>query len=112
MQGKKKEAYFHYGLVRIQENAESISFYGGEENEMQLLLQRFKQAFENLTQLLISSWNLDFFTSGYRYLIQILPATVVAPMYFSGKIEFGVINQSYFAFNHVLGDFSLIVYQF
>ncbi|GLJ16799.1 hypothetical protein SUGI_0289400 [Cryptomeria japonica] len=109
---EQKEADFRYGLVRIRENAESIAFYRGEGNEMQLLLQRFKEAFENLTQLLISSRNLDFFTSGYRYLIQILPAAVVAPMYFSGKIEFGVINQSYSAFNHVLGDFSLIVYQF
>lgn len=66
----------------------------------------------NLQQLLISSRNLEFFTNGYRYLIQILPAAVVAPMYFSGKIEFGVINQSVSAFNHILGDFSLIVYQF
>lgn len=65
-----------------------------------------------LQQLLISSRNLEFFTSGYRYLIQILPAAVVAPMYFAGKIEFGVINQSVSAFNHILGDFSLIVYQF
>ncbi|XP_057725979.1 ABC transporter D family member 2, chloroplastic isoform X2 [Arachis stenosperma] len=109
---EKKEADFRYGLVRVRENAESIAFYGGEDSEMQLLLQRFKSAFENLTRLLISSRNLDFFTSGYRYLIQILPAAVVAPMYFSGKIEFGVINQSVSAFNHILGDFSLIVYQF
>lgn len=109
---EKKEADFRYGLVRVRENAESIAFYGGEENEMQLLLQRFRRAFDNLTQLLISSRNLEFFTSGYRYLIQILPAAVVAPMYFSGKIEFGVINQSVSAFNHILSDFSLIVYQF
>ncbi|XP_026395055.1 ABC transporter D family member 2, chloroplastic-like isoform X2 [Papaver somniferum] len=109
---EKKEADFRYGLVRVRENAESIAFYGGEENEIQLLLQRFRSAFENLSQLLISSRNLEFFTNGYRYLIQILPAAVVAPMYFSGKIEFGVINQSVSAFNHILGDFSLIVYQF
>ncbi|GJT29094.1 ABC transporter D family member 2, chloroplastic [Tanacetum coccineum] len=109
---EKMEADFRYGLVRVRENAESIAFYGGEENEIKLLLQRFRNAFENLTQLLISSRNLEFFTSGYRYLIQILPAAVVAPMYFSGKIEFGVINQSVSAFNHILGDFSLIVYQF
>ncbi|KAF1866947.1 hypothetical protein Lal_00018333 [Lupinus albus] len=109
---EKKEADFRYGLVRVRENAESIAFYSGEESEMQLLLQRFRSAFENLSQLLISSRNLDFFTSGYRYAIQILPAAVVAPMYFSGKIEFGVINQSVSAFNHILGDFSLIVYQF
>ncbi|KAJ4824083.1 Canalicular multispecific organic anion transporter 1, partial [Turnera subulata] len=109
---EKKEADFRYGLVRVRENAESIAFYGGEDNEIQLLLQRFRSAFENLTQLLIASRNLEFFTNGYRYLIQILPAAVVAPMYFSGKIEFGVINQSVSAFNHILGDFSLIVYQF
>ncbi|WJX77249.1 hypothetical protein P8452_60573 [Trifolium repens] len=46
---EKKEAEFRYGLVRVGENAKSISFYGGEESEMQLLLQRFKSAFENLT---------------------------------------------------------------
>lgn len=62
--------------------------------------------------MLIASRNLDFFTSGYRYAIQVLPAAVVAPMYFAGKIEFGVINQSVSAFNHILSDFSLIVYQF
>lgn len=28
-----------------------------------------------------------------------------------GKIEFGVINQSVSAFNHVLTDLSLVVYQ-
>lgn len=46
---EKKEADFRYGLVRVRENAESIAFYGGEENELQLLLQRFNSAFENLT---------------------------------------------------------------
>ncbi|KAE9621521.1 hypothetical protein Lal_00032692 [Lupinus albus] len=109
---EKKEADFRYGLVRIRENSESIAFYGGEESEMQLLLQRFSSAFENLSKMLISSRNLEFFTDSYRYVIRILPAAVVAPMYFSGKIEFGVISQSVSAFNHILGDFSLIVYQF
>lgn len=46
---EKKEADFRYGLVRIRENAESIAFYAGEENEMQLILQRFRSAVENLT---------------------------------------------------------------
>eukprot|EP00249_Psilotum_nudum_P019521 c27291_g1_i3 orf=121-2163(+) len=109
---EKKEADFRYGLIRVRENAESIAFYGGEDNEMQILLQCFKHCFENLSELLVATRNLEFFTSGYRYVIQILPAAVVAPMYFSGKIEFGVINQSYSAFNHILNDFSIVVYQF
>lgn len=44
---EKKEADFRYGLVRVRENAESIAFYGGESSEIQLLLQRFKQSFDN-----------------------------------------------------------------
>lgn len=46
---EKKEADFRYGLVRVRENAESIAFYGGEGNELQLLVERFQRAFENLT---------------------------------------------------------------
>ncbi|CAI5463569.1 unnamed protein product, partial [Closterium sp. Yama58-4] len=109
---EKKEADFRYGLVRARENAESIAFYGGERSETRLLLQRFRQSFANYARLLVVGRNLDFFTSNYRYLIQLLPAAVVAPLYFRGEIEFGVINQSFSAFNHVLGDFSIIVFQF
>jgi ABC-type uncharacterized transport system fused permease/ATPase subunit len=32
-------------------------------------------------------------------------------LYFQGKIDFGVINQSSSAFNHILSDVSLVVYQ-
>ena len=46
-----------------------------------------------------------------RFLIGILPAAVVAPLYFQGKIEFGVVNQSSSAFNHILSDVSLVVFQ-
>ena len=60
----------------------------------------------------VAGRNLNFFTSYYKYLISFLPAAVVAPLYFKGEIEFGVINQSASAFNHILGDFSLVVYQF
>lgn len=75
------------------------------------VLQRLRAVVSNYGSLLIASRNLDFFTSFYRFLIQLLPAAVVAPLFFSGKIEFGVINQSQSAFNHILNDVSLFVYQ-
>lgn len=101
-----------YGLVRIRENSESIAFYGGERSEARLLGDRLKGVVANYGELLIASRNLSFFTGGYRYLIQILPAAVIAPLFFQGRIQFGVINQSLSAFNHILSDVSLIVYQF
>ena len=36
-----------YGLVRVRENAESIAFYGGEDNEQRLLNSRLKAAIGN-----------------------------------------------------------------
>jgi hypothetical protein len=39
----------------------------------------------NYGKLLVASRNLDFFTSFYRFLIQLLPAAVVAPLFFAGE---------------------------
>ncbi|KAK9814036.1 hypothetical protein WJX73_009771 [Symbiochloris irregularis] len=110
-QQEAQEANFRYGLVRVRENAESIAFYRGEGSEQRLLFQRLQAVVENYFSLIVTSRNLEFFTSFYRFLIQILPAAVVAPLFFQGKIEFGVINQSSSAFNHILSDVSLVVYQ-
>lgn len=108
---ERREADFRYGLVRVRENAESIAFYGGEAAERSGLVGRLRAALDNLGDLLIATRNVDFFTSCYRYLVTFLPAAVVAPLYFKGEIEFGVINQSSSAFSHILGDVSLVVYQ-
>ncbi|XP_024515151.1 ABC transporter D family member 2, chloroplastic [Selaginella moellendorffii] len=109
---EKSEADFRFGLVRVRESAESIAFYGGEKDELQLLLERFKQAFSNYSKLLIASRNLRFFQIFYNNLIQILPAAVVAPFYFAGKVDFGIVSQSFHAFSSVLYDLSLVVDEF
>ena len=56
--------------------------------------------------------NLGFFTTGYNYLIQIIPTLIVAPLFIRGEVEFGVITQSAMAFTQLLGAFSLIINQF
>jgi putative ATP-binding cassette transporter len=56
--------------------------------------------------------NLGFFTTGYNYMIQIIPALIVAPLFMRRETEFGAITQSAMAFSHLLGAFSLIVTQF
>jgi ABC-type uncharacterized transport system fused permease/ATPase subunit len=106
-----READLRYSLVRVRENAEAVAFYGGERAEETALRGRLSAAVDNYGRLLVASRNLDFFTSFYRFLIQLLPAAVVAPLFFAGKIEFGVVNQSQSAFGHVLSDVSLVVYQ-
>lgn len=77
-----READFRYNLVRVRENAESVAFFKGEDDERTLLIRRLQAAVSNYQDLLVASRNLDFFTSFYRFLIQLLPAVVVAPLYF------------------------------
>ena len=108
----RKEADFRYGLIHLRDNAESIAFYQGEKREKIQLAKRFKSALRNFNFLIGWQRNLDFFTNYYRYLIMVLPAAVVAPMFFRGEIEFGEIAQASSAFAQVLGAFSIIVSYF
>lgn len=108
----RREADLRYSLVRIRENAESIAFYAGEDLEGQAVEQRLERVTENRRALNVAQRNLEFFTTSYRYLVQIVPVAVVAPRYFSGDIALGLISQAAGAFNHILSDLSIIVNQF
>lgn len=77
-----------------------------------MLDTRLQVALDNALRGILKSRDLAFFQSFYRYIIQLLPAAVVAPLFFRGEIEFGVINQSSSAFSHILTDVSLVVFQF
>ena len=107
----KQEANFRYGLVHIRDNAESIAFYRGEEQESTQIKQRFVEVFRNFNLLIGWQRNVDYFTTGYGYAVVIIPALFLAPAYFAGKIQFGDITQAGFAFSQVLSAFSVIVTQ-
>ena len=108
----RKEADLRYGLVHVRDNAESIAFYRGENQEKEQVKNRLLAAMENLRFLIGWERNLEFFTRGYEYIIIILPVVVMAPLYFAGQIKFGVVTQAESAFIQVLGALSIIVTQF
>ena len=108
----RREADLRYLLVRIRENAESIAFYGGEDVEGKEATSRLTRVVENRREINVAQRNLEFFTTCYQYLIQVVPVAVVAPQYFAGTIQLGVISQSNGAFNHILSDLTVIVNQF
>ncbi len=108
----RREADFRYSLVHVRDNAESIAFYRGEEQESSQIRRRFLAALNNFNLLIGWQRNLSFFTSGYRYFVIILPSIILAPAYFAGNIELGVLTQANFAFGQIFGAISLIVNQF
>ena len=108
----RREADFRYGLIHVRDNVESIAFYRGEDREKNQVKERLREAIGNLRMLIGWERNLEFFTKGYEYLILVLPIVVMAPLYFSGQIKFGVVTQAEGAFVQVLGALSIIVSQF
>lgn len=107
-----KEADFRATLIHVRENAESIALSRREGRIKTRLVQRIEKLAENFRRIILVNRNLGFFTTGYNYMIQIIPVLVVAPLFIRGEVEFGVITQSAMAFAMLLGAFSLVVNQF
>jgi putative ATP-binding cassette transporter len=106
------EANFRSDLIHVRENAESIAMAHREGRFKVRLNKRLNSLTGNFRRLIRINRNLGFFTNGYNYFIQIIPALIIAPMFISGDVEFGVITQSTMAFATLVGAFSLIVTQF
>ncbi|MES2920423.1 MAG: SbmA/BacA-like family transporter [Verrucomicrobiota bacterium] len=106
------EANFRSDLIHVRENSESIALAHREGRFKARLNRRLDALTTNFRQLIRINRNLGFFTNGYNYFIQIIPALIIAPMFIWGEKEFGVITQSTMAFATLLGAFSLIVTQF
>lgn len=107
-----KEASFRAGLIQVRENAESIMLERHEPRQTARLLQRLEDLVGNLRRIIAVNRNLGFFTTGYNWMIQIIPALIVAPAFIAGEIDFGVITQSAMAFTALVAAFSLVVTQF
>ncbi|ABW30882.1 ABC transporter ATP-binding protein/permease [Acaryochloris marina] len=108
----KKEADFRFSLVRIRENAESIAFYRGEQQEADQVKERFMEAFDNFKNLIIWQLNLNVFSNAYEFLPFILPAIVVAPGIFAGELEVGKVSEAQGAFIRIFFSLNLIVARF
>lgn len=108
----KKEANFRYSLIHVRNNVESIAFYQGEADEAATVRERFMDAILNFNALIGWQRNLGFVTTGYNYLVVLIPALIIAPLYFAGRVEFGVQAQADMAFGQILSALSLVVASF
>lgn len=107
-----KEAGFRSELIHVRDNSEAIMQARDEESQSARLLSRLDDLVANFRKITSINRNVGFFTTGYNWLIQIIPALIIAPAFIEGKVEFGVITQSAMAFTALVAAFSLIVTQF
>jgi putative ATP-binding cassette transporter len=106
------EANFRADLLEVREHSEAVALQH-REGRMQSRLSGHLQALvDNFRHIIEVNRNLGFFTTGYSYLIQIIPALVVAPLFIAGEAPFGIIAQSAIGFGHLLGAYSVIINNF
>ncbi|MCX5958055.1 MAG: ATP-binding cassette domain-containing protein [Cyanobacteria bacterium] len=105
----KLEADFRYGLVHIRDNAESIAFYRGEQQEAHEGERRLGGAIRNYNRLIIWEALINVIQRSYDYFSRFLPWLVIAPIYFAKQVDFGVFGQASIAFSQVLYSVSYIV---
>ena len=108
----RREADFRFSLVRVRENAESIAFYRGEEQELKQVRRRFGAAFDNFKRLIRNQLSLNFFQHAYNLLTLVIPSAIIASRVLSGELEVGRAVQAAGAFAAVLSAISLIVENF
>lgn len=109
----KREANFRFGLVRVRENAESIAFYQGENQEENQVKIRFNDVFENFKRLILwQKLGLGAFTNSYEFITFAIPFLILAPSVFAGDLQVGKVTEAQGAFFRIFMALNLIVNRF
>jgi putative ATP-binding cassette transporter len=111
-QHTKLEADLRYTMTDVRRDVESIAFYGGERRAKLQVFRAVKDAVTNLELMMILNRNLGFFTTNYNALVVLIPAAIIAPLYFAGDMQFGDITRAGMAFAQVFGGMTLLIGQF
>ena len=111
-QHTKLEADLRYTLADVRRDVESIAFYRGEQSARKVIFKRIAEAIINLELMMVLQRNLTFFTVNFNYLVVLIPAAIIAPLYFAGTMEFGDITRAGIAFGQVFGGMTLLIGQF
>lgn len=103
------EADFRFSMVRVRESGEPIALYGGEEQELTHLRNRFKSLLDNFWKIMRRQKRLSWVTNSYRQAAIIFPLLMAAPRFFSGHMHLGGLMQTVDAFAAVQGSLSYLV---
>ncbi|MEH2199082.1 ABC transporter ATP-binding protein/permease [Nostoc sp.] len=93
------KADYNYGLTHIRNHAESIAFFQGENQELNIIQKRFNNLINNARQKINWERNQEIFNRGYQAVIQVFPFVILGPLYIRNEIDFGQIIQGSIACN-------------
>ena len=104
------EADFRYGLVRVRDNAESIAFYAGEQQEAKEVTRRLTSVVENFNLLIVWEVLLRVLQRSSIYASNFIPYLILAAPILAGQMDYGGFAQANVAYSLVEGSLFFIVY--
>ncbi|MDC3009963.1 ABC transporter ATP-binding protein/permease [Synechococcus sp. AH-736-G20] len=104
------EADYRYGLVRVRDNAESIAFYAGEQQEAKEVTRRLATVVENFNLLIVWEVLLRVLQRSSIYASNFIPYLILAAPILAGEMDYGGFAQANVAYNLVEGSLFFIIY--
>jgi len=98
-----READLRFALVRLNEHADSVALYVGEQDENHRLQRELRRVLGAMWRIVNASTRLTCITAGYGWFTIIAPILVAVPGYFSGDLSFGTLMMVVGAFMQVQG---------
>uniref|UniRef100_A0A2P1CZ82 AptE n=1 Tax=Nostoc sp. FSN-E TaxID=2027337 RepID=A0A2P1CZ82_9NOSO len=95
----ESSADYTYSLTHVRNHAESIAFFQGEDQELNIIQRRFNKLIQGAKRKINWERSQDIFNRGYQAIIQIFPFIVFGPLQIKGEIDFGEIAQASLACN-------------
>ena len=106
------DADYSYSLTHVRNHAESIAFFQGEKQELNIIQRRFSKIIQNSKSKIDWERSQDIFNRGYQAIIQIFPFIVFGPLQIRGEIDFGEIGQASLACNLFATAMSELIKEF
>ncbi|MCC5614101.1 ATP-binding cassette domain-containing protein [Nostoc sp. CHAB 5836] len=95
----ESKADYSYCLTHVRNQAESIAFFQGENQELNIIARKFNHLVKDAQRKINWERNQDLFKRGYQAAIQIFPFIVLGPLELRGEMEFGEVTQAAIACN-------------
>lgn len=101
------KADFAYCLTHVRNHAESIAFFHGEDEELNIIQRRFNNVVKTAERRLNFERGQDAFGRAYQSAIGLFSMFILTPLFLQDQIDYGEINQvsiACFFFSNALGE--------
>ncbi|MFE1603035.1 ABC transporter ATP-binding protein/permease [Methylobacterium sp. ID0610] len=106
---QRREADFRFSLARLREYGEQVALLSGGAAERASLRDRFGALIANFYAIVDRRKKLSAFTVSYQQVNVVIPYILVAPYYFAGQIQLGMMTQTAGAFARVESTMSFFI---